>query len=103
MMLFVFLTTVNNLSNIQHAAIRPSTIRDSMIAIKEQWASMFIILCLAAVVYFAHKTELLWFAVACFAYLASASISRAVSGNVAYQFHGSLRLAYRLMLLALIS
>jgi hypothetical protein len=103
-MLFVFFTTVNGLV-FDDRATKHSIIKESISGIKEYWLNILIMLLLAGVIFVAHQTELLWFAVACFAYLASASIYRAVSSDniyIAYRDHGGLRLMYRLILLVML-
>jgi hypothetical protein len=95
---------VNNLPSNVISSEKHSSFEELADAIKVNWLSLLILIGLGLLIYMTHQTELLWFCVACFAYLSSASLSRALSSHVgssSYRDHVSLRLTYRFMLVGL--
>lgn len=67
-------------------------------------SKLITLLTLSLFIFFTHKAEILWFAVAWFSYLIASSLSRALSHNSEYiadRDHYLLRWAYRGMLLGL--
>lgn len=106
LMFFVFFSVIQGLKSSVLSRCEPLRLQDLACSIKEHGLSLFVLLGLTTVVYFTHQVEVLWFGVACFAYLAASSISRALSVSECFvvdRDHASLRFVYRLALTVLVA
>lgn len=70
--------------------------------VKKSTSILVCFIVLGLIIFFTHQAEVLWFAVACFAYCIAASLSRNLSTKTAYladRDHALIKLVYRLILL----